>query len=224
MRVIATHEYVKNFIKHTGDKLPMVIGKCLDDTVSKMVYFKNRHIINRDITIKALRSYTALLKDELHKNCISLENSDLRYYYAMGWKFINAFKKSVIYENSLLRDRTRIIIINDEAGIYAQPDFVDYENKTIYEMKSFSLKPLPEYVRLQARVFQLAYPDFKTVLIAFPRDQDYIKVQNIKLREYKDVTKNRLLREIYNFTMQNGRDMDMFTAIGNKKYIKYKLD
>ncbi len=32
------------------------------------------------------------------------------------------------------------------------------------------------------------------------------------------------LREIYNFTMQNGRDMDMFTAIGNKKYIKYKLD
>ncbi len=202
----------------------MVLGKCLDETVSKMNYYNYKFQINRNISLKALKSYTAFLKSEFEINDIVVDKSEMRKYYAMGWKFINAFKKSVLYENMLLRDRTRIIIINDEVGIYAQPDFVDYEKEVIYEMKSFSLKPLPEYVRKQVRVFQLAYPKFNTVIIGFPRNDEYIKPQTVKLMEQKERTKKILLKKLYKYATVHGKNIDYEEAIGNRKYINYSID
>lgn len=224
LKVIATHEYVSNFIKYTGDKRGMVLGKCLDETVSKMNYYNYKYQINRDISLKALKSYTVFLKSEFEKHDIVIDKSEMRTYYAMGWKFINAFKKSVLYENMLLRDRTRIVTINDDVGIYAQPDFVDYADNVIYEMKSFSLKPLPEYVRKQVRIFQLAYPNFNTVIIGFPRNEEYIKPQIVKLTDPKERTKKILLKKLYRYAMEYGKNIDYEEAIGNRKCINYRID
>ncbi len=223
MKVIAAHNYVNNFIKFKSDSINMVLGKCLDETVTQMNYYSYKSEFSRNISLKAMKSFAFMLNSELIKNNIVLNNADKKIYYAMGWRFINAFKKSEVYKNNLLRDKTRLIIINNSAGIYAQPDFVDYYNEIMYEMKSFSLKPIPEYVKIQVKIFQLAYPDFESKLIAFPRDQDYIKTQIITVKKQAERTKKSLLKKLYKFTMDNGNDIDSETAIGNRKYINYNL-
>lgn len=223
MKVIATHNYVNNFIKFKSNIINMILGKCLDETVTQMNYYSYKSEFKRNISLNAMKSFAVMLNSELIKNNIILDNKDKKNYYAMGWRFINAFKKSELYENTLLRDRTRLIIINDEAGIYAQPDFVDYYNEIMYEMKSFSLKPVPKYVKMQVKIFQLAYPGFESKLIAFPRDDGYIKVQKITVKEQAERTKKILLKKLYKFVIDNGDEIDDHIAIGNKKYINYNV-
>ncbi len=223
MKVIATHKYVNNFVKFKSDTINMILGKCLDETVTQMNYYNYRSEFKRNISMNAMKGFAFMLNSELTKNSIVLNNNDKKNYYAMGWRFINAFKKSELYENSLLRDRTRLIIINGEVGIYAQPDFVDYIHEIMYEMKSFSLKPVPEYVRVQVKIFQLAYPDFISKLIAFPRNEGYIKTQTVIVKKQAERTRKSLLKKLYKFTVENGMDMDYNDAVGNKKYIKYTI-
>jgi hypothetical protein len=81
-----------------------------------------------------------------------------------------AYKQTPIYRNSLLRPKTRVVVINDTIGVYMQPDFYDPCTDTFYEVKSYPLRK-DEYMfkRLcyQVKLYQLAYPKSKAVAVGF---------------------------------------------------------
>ncbi len=219
MKVIATHEYTKPFIKHESTIENRIFGKCLDDVVSGMVYYSR--YIKRDISLKAIRKFVAEFKNEMNINSVNIDNINI--YIESAWRFIHAFKTSDIYKNRFMKDRTRLIIINGDVGIYAQPDFVNYDDKIFYEMKSFSVRPVPLYVIKQVRIFQLAYPDFESYLIGIPRDKRYIKIQKILVNRSSEKTKKMLLRSLYEYAIKNGRDIDYNDAIFKRRFISYSI-
>jgi hypothetical protein len=81
-----------------------------------------------------------------------------------------AYKQTPIYRNSLLRPKTRVVVINNAIGVYMQPDFYDPLNDVFYEVKSYPLRK-DEYMfkRLcyQVKLYQLAYPKSKAVAVGF---------------------------------------------------------
>jgi hypothetical protein len=81
-----------------------------------------------------------------------------------------AYKQTPIYKQSLLRPRTKVVVINNAIGVYMQPDFYDPCSDTFYEVKSYPLRK-DEYMfkRLcyQVKLYQLAYPKSKAVAVGF---------------------------------------------------------
>jgi hypothetical protein len=107
-----------------------------------------------------------------------------------------AYKQTPIYRNSLLRPKTRVVVINDEIGVYMQPDFYDPLNDVFYEVKSYPLRK-DEYMfkRLcyQVKLYQLAYPKSKAVAVGFCNGYGYelLELPSLTPRE-----KLQLLQEI----------------------------
>ncbi len=81
-----------------------------------------------------------------------------------------AYKNTAIYKNSLLRPKTRVVVINNTIGVYMQPDFYDPIHDVFYEVKSFSLRK-DEYIfkRIcyQVKLYQLAYSSSKAMMLGF---------------------------------------------------------
>jgi hypothetical protein len=103
-----------------------------------------------------------------HSNSITQEQ--LQQILQQASMMLLAYKQTPIYRNSLLRPKTRVVVINDTIGVYMQPDFYDPCTDTFYEVKSYPLRK-DEYMfkRLcyQVKLYQLAYPKSRAVAVGF---------------------------------------------------------
>jgi hypothetical protein len=113
-----------------------------------------------------------------------------------------AYKQTPIYRNSLLRPKTRVVVINNAIGVYMQPDFYDPLNDVFYEVKSYPLRK-DEYMfkRLcyQVKLYQLAYPKSKAVAVGFCNGNGSNNGYGYELLELPSLTpreKLQLLQEI----------------------------
>jgi hypothetical protein len=100
----------------------------------------------------------------------SITQEQLQQILQQASMMLLAYKQTPIYRNSLLRPKTRVVVINDTIGVYMQPDFYDPCSDTFYEVKSYPLRK-DEYMfkRLcyQVKLYQLAYPKSKAVAVGF---------------------------------------------------------
>ena len=100
----------------------------------------------------------------------SITQEQLQQILQQASMMLLAYKQTPIYRNSLLRPKTRVVVINDAVGVYMQPDFYDPLNDVFYEVKSYPLRK-DEYMfkRLcyQIKLYQLAYPKSKAVAVGF---------------------------------------------------------
>jgi hypothetical protein len=100
----------------------------------------------------------------------SITQEQLQQILQQASLMLLAYKQTPIYKQSLLRPKTRIVVINDTIGVYMQPDFYDPCSDTFYEVKSYPLRK-DEYMfkRLcyQVKLYQLAYPKSKAVAVGF---------------------------------------------------------
>jgi hypothetical protein len=100
----------------------------------------------------------------------SITQEQLQQILQQASMMILAYKQTPIYKQSLLRPKTRVVVINDKIGVYMQPDFYDPCSDTFYEVKSYPLRK-DEYMfkRLcyQVKLYQLAYPKSKAVAVGF---------------------------------------------------------
>jgi hypothetical protein len=100
----------------------------------------------------------------------SITQEQLQQILQQASMMLLAYKQTPIYRNSLLRPKTRVVVINDTIGVYMQPDFYDPCTDTFYEVKSYPLRK-DEYMfkRLcyQVKLYQLAYPKSKAVAVGF---------------------------------------------------------
>jgi hypothetical protein len=91
---------------------------------------------------------------------------------------LQAFRRSELF--GLPRPRSRLVLIDERAGVYAQPDYWDGRDR-FYEMKSYYASPIPPDVALQLRLFLLAFPNFRGTLACFDRHHLPVKSTLVEL-------------------------------------------
>jgi len=168
VRTIAVHEIVRDVFPRPPpeekDRVAMAVGKAIDGTVADLGYQLRR---GRRPTQSGLDELGRSLLDEaLAENAVALSPAEREATLARLREVVRAYRRSPIA--GLARPKTRVCLIDNQVGVYAQPDFWDGRGR-IFELKSFLAVPPPPDVALQLRLFQLAYPGFETLLVCLNR-------------------------------------------------------
>jgi hypothetical protein len=132
----------------------------------------------------------------------SITQEQLQQILQQASMMLLAYRNTPIYKQSLLRPKTKAVVINDTIGVYMQPDFYDPCTNTFYEVKSYPLRK-DEYMfkRLcyQVKLYQLAYPKSKAVAVGFCNGNGSNNGYGYELLELPSLTpreKLQLLQEI----------------------------
>jgi hypothetical protein len=221
IKVIATHEYTNQFVNHNPSLIDLAFGRAFDLAISQYVYFSEKANSLKNLHLKALRNFTAIFNNELKKMNLKIDYKEKRNIVNAFLRSLYAFQKTEIFKEKILRPRTRIITIDNEAGIMAQPDFEDFMNNIIYEIKTFSLNPFPIYVKKQIRVFQLAFPNYKAIVLGFNWKEKYVNIEKIEFEEIEENEKKELLQQLKDFCLKNGKDKEYEEEIKNRVEIQY---
>ncbi|MGA8303739.1 MAG: hypothetical protein WA691_04115 [Thermoplasmata archaeon] len=167
VRTIATHDVVATAYPRPvteRDEIGMAAGKAIDEALSRFSYEYSQ---SRRATFTAMgRWATEVLDAELADADVQLSVGQRDQQLAEVFGVLRAFRNSELM--GLTRPRSRMILINEQIGVYAQPDYWDGKDR-FYEMKSYQASPMPPDVRLQIQLFQCAFPGFRAFLASFDR-------------------------------------------------------
>ncbi len=168
IRMLPVHEIVRRTYPRPppteSDSVAMAVGKAIDGALAEFGHQVRR---GRRPTAKAMRELAdAILEDALAEGAVTLSDEARTKILAEIDGVLQAYRRSEIY--GLARPRTRVIVIDGQVGVYAQPDYWDGRGR-LFEMKSYRAIPPPPDVALQLRLFQLAYPQWETVLVCLDR-------------------------------------------------------
>jgi hypothetical protein len=166
-RTVATHEVVQALHPRPfspEDELGKAVGKAIDSALSRYSHEFSRNLRPTSASIQEFA--VMVLDEELLETDVELSGTDRAHVLTQIGGVLKAFRKSEVF--GLPRPRSRLIVINNEVGVYAQPDYWDERNR-FYEMKSYHAFPFPPDVDLQLRLFQLAFPGFAGFLACFDR-------------------------------------------------------
>jgi hypothetical protein len=167
VRTVATHDVVQAAYPREvteADELGMAVGKAIDETLSR---FSHEFGQGRRPTLAAMsRLGASTLDRELADADLLLSPADRLQQLATVSGVLQAFRRSEVM--GLPRPRSRLVLINERVGVYAQPDYWNGRDR-FYEMKSYLARPAPPDVQLQLQIFQCAFPGFRAFLACFDR-------------------------------------------------------
>ena len=167
VRTLATHEVVSTAYPRPvaeRDEIGMAVGKAIDETLS---HWSHEFSQSRRPTVTSMnRRASQILDQELADADVQLTPEDRERQLTEVSAVLHAFRRSEVM--GLSRPKSRLILINEQVGVYAQPDYWDGRDR-FYEMKSYRANPMPPDVRLQVQLFQCAFPGFRAYLACFDR-------------------------------------------------------
>jgi len=167
LRTLAAYEVVQRTFPRPpreGDEVAKAIGRAIDTALSQAGHDVRS---GRRPTVAGLRTLAeSLLDHEVAAAGERLAPDERAKVVEEIHGVLRAYRTSPIF--GLPRPKSRLVVIGDEVGIYAQPDYWDGRAR-FYEMKSYLAIPPPPDVALQLRLFQLAFPGLESVLICFDR-------------------------------------------------------
>jgi hypothetical protein len=202
VRMIATHEIVQRTYPRPPreqDAVAKAIGKAVDEALSRFSYEFRQ---GRRPTATAMRALAeTVLDEELEGAAAEVPPADREKVLKQVGGVLQAFRRSEIF--GLPRPRTRIILVQSEVGVYAQPDYWDGKSR-IFEMKSYRAIPPPPDVRLQLRLFQLAYPRFESRLVCFDRHVDPVETTSLLVPPPSETEIAQTLQLAYELGRQHG--------------------
>jgi hypothetical protein len=167
VRTVATHEIVRKAYPRPvteRDELGMAVGRAIDQALSRYSHEAGQHL--RPTASSMNRFASELLDEELKDADLTIPPADHERILAQVAGVLQAFRRSEVF--GLPRPRSRLILINERVGVYAQPDYWDRHSR-FYEMKSYRAVPPPPDVALQLTYFQLAFPGVQGILACFDR-------------------------------------------------------
>jgi hypothetical protein len=180
IRTVPVHEIVKQTYPRPvreGDELAMAIGRAIDGTLSRIGHEAR---IGRRLSGASSRSLaTELLDGALEEAAIELPALEHERTLFQIDRVVESFRHSEIF--GLDRPRTRVILIDNSVGVYAQPDYWDGRSRII-EMKSYLAIPPPPDIALQLRLFQLAFPQFECTLFCLNRHTVPVDTARLSVR------------------------------------------
>ncbi|HYA69973.1 MAG TPA: hypothetical protein VEH28_01210 [Thermoplasmata archaeon] len=167
VKTVAAHEVVQTAYPRPvteKDEIGMAVGKAIDETLTR---YSHEFAHSRRPTATSMqRLATETLDRELADADLSLAPADREHQLAAVFGVLQAFRRSEVM--GLPRPRSRLILINERVGVYAQPDYWNGRDR-FYEMKSYLARPTPPDVELQIRLFQCGFPKFRAFLACFDR-------------------------------------------------------
>lgn len=167
IRTVASHEVVRSLFPRPvveGQEIGLAAGKAVDGALSR---YSHEYRQGRRPGVQAMAAFAAeIFDEEIAAQGAEVSKADREKALAPVPQVIKAFRQSVLF--GLPRPKSRLILINGRAGVYAQPDFWDGRTR-IYEMKSYKAVPLRPDVALQLRLFQLAFPNLAQSLVCIDR-------------------------------------------------------
>jgi hypothetical protein len=201
---IATHEVVRATFPRPvteRDEIGMAVGKAIDETLSRWSYEVRE---SRHPTFGSMHRFaTEVLDRELADADLPLPESERERQRASIAGVLQAFRKSEVM--GLSRPKSRMILINERVGVYAQPDYWNGRDR-FYEMKSYYANPMPPDVRLQVQLFQCAFPGFRAYLACFDRHTNPVVPRVELVPPLDDPTTTRILTLAYRAGLENGRE------------------
>jgi hypothetical protein len=202
IRTLATHEVVRAAYPRPvteADELGMAVGKAIDETLAQ---FSHEFGQSRHPTATAMNRMAAEVLDrELADADLPLTPEVRSQQLGAISGVIQAFRRSEVM--GLSRPRSRLIVINEEVGVYAQPDYWDGRSR-FYEMKSYRADPLPPDVRLQLQLFQCAFPGFQGFLACFDRHASPVTASIEPIAPLEPTTQEEVLRLAYRTGREKG--------------------
>jgi hypothetical protein len=177
-RIIRAYEYVKHRCRggETTYSLAMY-GMAFHRAVEVLAS-------SRDVET-ALREF----RESLQKLCgpIPIPFNEMSANVAKPLKALMEMELYREYGTRYVKPKPRIIIIDDEAAVLAQPDFKSVDNTIIYDVKAFNVEKMSrdesERVEKQVRVYQLAYPGSRAIVLGLPYG-----CEEVTIREFEPIT------------------------------------
>jgi len=167
VKTVAAHEIVQAAYPRPvteKDEVGMAVGKAIDETLSRFSYEFGQ---SRRPTLTSMNRWAMETLDrELADADLTLLPKDREKQLSQVAGVLQAFRHSEVM--GLSRPRSRMILVNERVGVYAQPDYWNGRDR-FYEMKSYLASPMPPDVRLQVELFQCAFPGFRAFLASFDR-------------------------------------------------------
>ena len=204
VRTIATHEVVSAAYPRPvteRDEIGMAVGKAIDESLSRWSYEFGR---GHRPTATSMRRFAAEILDrELADADLSLHPSDRAQQLAAIAGVLQAFRNTEVM--GLSRPRSRLVLIDERVGVYAQPDFWDGRDR-FYEMKSYYSHPPPPDVILQVQLFQCAFPGFRAYLACFDRHSLPTVPHIERLPDLDAETRERVLGLAYRTGLEKGSE------------------
>jgi hypothetical protein len=204
VKTVAAHEIVQATFPRPvteKDEIGMAAGKAIDETLSKYSY---EFAQSRHPTRTAMNRWAAEILDrELADADLQLTPEDRERQLAGISGVIAAFRQSEVM--GLARPKSRLILINDTVGVYAQPDYWNGRDR-IYEMKSYHATPRPPDVGLQLQLFQLAFPNFQTYLACFDRHSSPVATTIEAIPALEPSVAEAVLRMAHRIAREKGTD------------------
>jgi hypothetical protein len=167
IRTVAAHEVVRATYPRPvteRDELGMATGTAIDTALSHFSYEFRQ---GRRPTATAANALAGtVLEQQLAEADLVPSAEDRARMVEEIAGVLRAFRKSELF--GLTRPKSRLIVIDGRAGVYAQPDYWDGSAR-FYEMKSYLAIPPPPDIALQVGLFQLAFPTCTGYLACFDR-------------------------------------------------------
>ncbi len=202
VRTVAAHEVVQAAYPREvteADELGMAVGKAIDETLSR---FSHEFGQGRRPTLASMNRLAAETLDrELADTDLSLTPGDREKQLATVSGVLQAFRRSEVM--GLPRPRSRLVLINERVGVYAQPDYWNGRDR-FYEMKSYLARPLPPDVRLQLELFQCAFPGFRAFLACFDRHATPVATVIEEMPPLERETADGVLKLAYRTGLEKG--------------------
>ncbi len=196
VRMLPVHEIVRRTFPRPPptekDEVAMAIGQAIDGALSAFGYELR---LGRRPTQTAIgRRAETLLDEALAEAAVTLAPPERAATLEEIADVVRAYRRSELA--GLARPRTRVLLLGEEVGVYAQPDYWDGRRR-IYEMKSYRAVPPPPDVALQLRLFQLAYPGFEAVLVCLDRHTRPVETTSWPVPPPTDREAREALRRAY---------------------------
>jgi hypothetical protein len=202
IQTLATHDLVELIHPRTvsiQDEVGMAVGSAIDGALSAMSY--EARTGRRPSIANMERRGQEILEEHLRDADLQLEPAARAEVDASIHGVIVAFRQSDLL--GLARPKTRLILIDETAGIYAQPDYWD-GGRRFFEMKSYRAIPPRPDVLLQLEMFQLAFPECQGELVCFDRHARPVAVSRWAVPPIAEGRRRELLTRGRDLTLEHG--------------------
>lgn len=210
VRTLAAFEIVHHLFPRPPptevDEIARATGKAIDSALSHWSHAQRQQLKLTATAVQkmALRTLEEELQDADVVPTVEQRTQAEREITGV----LQAFRKSEVF--GLARPRSRLILIDRQVGVYAQPDYWDGARR-VYEMKSFRAVPPPPDVALQVSIFQLAFPEQRCFLACYDRHKEPVEVVIAEVPPLTEVARTDLLCQLRKIGL----------ALGIEKVLEY---
>jgi hypothetical protein len=204
IRTVAAHEVVRATYPRPvteRDQVGMAAGKAVDTAVTELSHEFRLH---RHPTLAATeRLARETFDEEIAASMLDLAPGDRDLQIRQIGNALRAFRASPLL--GLRRPKSRLIVIDERVGVYAQPDYWDGRDR-FFEMKSYHADPIPPDVGLQLTLFQIGFPGFHAFLAEIDRRADVVRAVLRPIPPVDPSERDRVLRIAREVALAHGQE------------------